>query len=176
MNFHLAKQHGATLIELMTVVSLGFILISIAIPSLSTHFERQRLIGIGDNLHFLMRYAKAQSAKSNQVMWIRLEVSNKTSNKWRIALADDKHCLFTASSPCTFNGVHHELRSAQYPGVTMRTNRRAISIDPLRGRGTTATVTFILNQLSLKLIKTQFGTHRVCSEFAALSMRYPRCI
>jgi len=175
MNKRLTNIDGLTLIELLVAIAVLVILLTVALPSLIQSFNRQKIYGIGDNFHFLLRYAKVQSSKQAQQLWLRLHVDEDNSKNWRIALTDTQLCNFSVETPCLINDIERQFSSAQYDGVSMETNMLSISIDPTRGRGNNGTTTFSINGIDVEFRQTQFGHHKLCTNFSASSSRYPAC-
>ncbi len=169
------SSYGITLIELIVVIAIWVILFTLAIPSFQQYFKRQKLNGIADNLHFLLRYAKAESAKKSQRMWLKIQVNENDDKIWRVALTDTTACEFTAANPCLINGIVREYTNAQYQGVSLKTNVNSISIDPIRGRGNAGTIRFALNGMNIEFRKNTYGNHKVCTNFSATNSRYPAC-
>jgi len=167
--------NGFTLIELLVVIAVLVVLLTVAFPAFQQSFNRQKINGIGDNIHFLLRFAKAESAKKSRHMWLKIEVDDSNPHSWRIALTDSPSCKFTAANPCLLDGLAREFSNAKYQGVSMETNVTSISIDAIRGRGTAGTTTFLLNDLDVEFRKTQFGNHKLCTNFKATNARYPAC-
>jgi len=175
MDKRLINHSGLTLIELLIALTVVFLLLTIALPSFVDSFNRQKVTGIGDNLNSLLLFAKAESAKQGQRLWLRLQVDSRNPTQWRVALTDQASCNFTSDSPCLIGNIKREFHSAQYPGVSMSTNMTSISIDSLRGRGTAGSTTFSISNSDVQFRRTQFGSHKICTSFQSMLSRYPLC-
>lgn len=177
MEKHYGKSNGFSLIELLIIVAILAIVLAVGLPSMERSFQRQKINGIGDNLHYLLRYARAQAAKSNKTLWLKFKVDSSDAKIWRVAVTDDSDCEFTVAKPCLVNGISQEFSNENYQGVTIDNDTDLITLDPIRGRGDAAdaTITFKLDDIDVKFEKSTMGSHTVCTSDTATNSRYPAC-
>ncbi len=177
MEKHYQKSQGFSLIELLIIVGILAIALAIGLPSMERSFQRQKINGIGDNFHYLLRYARAQAAKSNKTLWLKIKVDSSDAKIWRVAVTDDSACEFTVAKPCLVNGVSQEFSSEKYQGVTINNNTALITLDPVRGRGVLddAKIKFDLDGINVTFVKSIMGSHTVCTSDTATNSRYPAC-
>lgn len=154
------RQHGLTLIELLVTITVAAILLAIGVPSFTQAVNKTRLVGAADNLLADMRYAQAESMKTNtQVIAV---ISNSNTSTWSYSLS--------GTSPTRTQSV------ADYQGsvlsgtnVTFEPKRNTISTGP----GTVITVTIGGKTLG---IEVQGNTSmRLCTDTTARVSGYPIC-
>lgn len=175
MEIKQSNCQGVSLIELLISLAIFIILLTVAVPSYEQYFVRQRINGIGDNLHYLFRLARAEAVKTNKKIWLRFNVKSQSTTQWQVALTDNVNCQFNASSPCLFNNVRRSFNYHSYPQVTMFSNVTSLSIDPVSGRGNAGSVTFKLANSDVKLIRNSFGRHTICTNTPTTNWRYRAC-
>jgi len=173
-------NQGFTLVELLVVIALIGIALMIATPSFSDFFAKQKLRGLGGELLFFTKLAKAEAAKKSSKTYI---VFNKASNtSWCIGLSeDDDSCDCTTVDSCMVDGIERVISSTDYANVSFDTNTFAggkFSISPYKGRSIGGTATFsitadgVTKDLSLK--RSSMGRDKICSP-SGNSLRYPVC-
>jgi len=166
--------NGVSLVELVICIAIIAILLLVALPSYLDYLKRQRVNGIGDNLHFLMRLAKVEAAKKNSMMWVEFHVDPSDPSNWCVALSDTAGCTCAIANSCQLNGISRLFSATKYQDVTMTTSRPNISISPTRGRGLNTTVTFAIDTFDIKLIRNIYGRDRICTS-ASANLRHPPC-
>lgn len=169
-------QGGFSLIELVIVVILLTISLTLAAPSFQDTIERQRLNGLGDNLHFLFKLAKSQAAKQNTMIYAVYQIDSQNSQQWCVGLSDsDPKCNCNLADSCLVENNQRIINSAAYHQVSLDSlTGNPVSIRPDRGRSTASTVNFSLHNKDIRLIRATMGRDRICSP-TNTSLRYPVC-
>lgn len=167
---------GFSLIELLVVISLVSISMLLAAPSFTESFERQRIDGIGDNLHFLMKLGKAEAAKKNTMVYVVFTIDATDNKQWCIGLSDSNiACDCNTADACAIDSIERVLDSTNYNQVALTSIiGNPISIRPDRGRSTGSTANFALNNKDIRLVRSSMGRDTVCSP-SGTSLRYPQC-
>jgi len=174
-------NQGVTLIELMVIIALIAVSLMIATPSFSGFFAKQELRGLGGELLFFTKLAKAEAAKKSSETYIVFKKSSATS--WCMGLSEDNDsCDCTSANSCTVDNIERVISSSDYKEVSFDSNNfpaGKITISPYKGRSASAgTATFsvtadgVTKDLSLK--RSIMGRDRVCSP-SGNSLRYPSC-
>lgn len=173
-------KQGMTLVELMIVIALISIALVVAVPSFSGFFAKQKLRGLGGELLFFTKLAKAEAAKKSSKTYIVFNRTNATS--WCIGLSEDTvDCDCSTANSCVVDDIERVVSSADYQGVSFDSHNftgNKITISPYKGRSLGGTATFsitadgVIKDLSLK--RSVMGRDRVCS-INGTSLRYPKC-
>jgi len=176
-------NQGFTLVELLVIIALMGIALMIATPNFSEFFAKQKLRGLGGELLFFTKLAKAEAAKKSSETYL---VFNKTdTTNWCIGLSEDATtdpaCDCTTVDSCMVDGIERVISSADYTNVSFDTNtftNDTVAISPYKGRSLAGTATFSITidgetkDLSLK--RSSMGRDRICSP-SDNSLRYPGC-
>lgn len=169
------KQHGFTLIELIVTVVVIGILATIAVPSFSSYFERQRLVGAADSLHGAIRFARSESLKRNKA--ISVTVNDLVSSEWCIGIKDSAGSCDCAATDCTVDGVIRVISYTEFPGVTANTTGSLYEFDPKRGILSSVNDIVFTNssgtELTLKL--TKLGNPSLCTPVGSDVSGYSKC-
>jgi len=174
-------NQGVTLIELMVIIALIAISLMIATPSFSGFFAKQKLRGLGGELLFFTKLARAEAAKKSSETYIVFKKSSATS--WCVGLSEDNDsCDCTSANSCTVDDIERVVTSTDYADVSFVSNSfpaGKITISPYKGRSASAgtatlsvTADGVTKDLSLK--RSIMGRDRVCSP-SGNSLRYPSC-
>jgi len=177
-------NQGVTLIELMVIIALISISLMIATPSFSGFFAKQKLRGLGGELLFFTKLAKAEAAKQSSETYIVFNRTNATS--WCIGLSEDTvDCDCSTANSCVVDDIERVVSSADYGGVSFDSNNfptlgsyKVITISPYKGRSAAGTATFSITAdgvtKDLSLVRSVMGREIICSP-SDNSMRYPVC-
>lgn len=173
-------NQGFTLIELLVLVSLIGIVLAIGLPSFSDFQDRQKINGVGDNLHFLMKFARAEAAKQNTPMVVSFK--GVETSDWCVGVSTAT-CDCGTENACLVDGTERILDSDDYSNVTFDSSTfpdsaedgiKVVSISAARGRSVAGEVKFSLNGKDIRLIRSIVGRDRICSP-SDTSLRYPAC-
>ena len=102
------RQHGMTLIELLIVIVIASIILALAVPAFSRLAERKRLEGAVENVFADFQFAKAETIKLNNAVFVTFDPTNEC---YGLALAtgstpncDCTETDVTQADACTVNG------------------------------------------------------------------------
>lgn len=177
-------KQGMTLVELMIVIALISIALVVAVPSFSGFFAKQKLRGLGGELLFFSKLAKAEAAKKSSETYIVFNRTNATS--WCIGLSeDDNACNCSTANSCVVDNIERVVSSSDYEGVSFDSNSfptvgsyKVISISPYKGRSAAGTAAFSITAdgvtKDLSLVRSIMGRDIMCSPNDN-SLRYPAC-
>jgi len=77
------RQRGFTLIELMTTLAVGVVIVGFAVPSMSTFVKNQRLMTAADSLNVALSKARTIAASSNSYVTVA-PIDGDWKNGWRV--------------------------------------------------------------------------------------------
>ena len=110
-----SKQHGFTIIELMTVVALIGIMAALATPYFASILEGRRLVGSADTLYSALQYARSESIKQNSDVQVYTDTA-----AWCIGIDDAAgglNCDCTVPASCTVGGAIKVYDVNQFTGI-----------------------------------------------------------
>lgn len=173
-------NQGVTLIELMVIIALIAISLTIATPSFSGFFAKQKLRGLGGELLFFTKLAKAEAAKKSSETYIIFKKSSTTS--WCLGLSEDLDtCDCTSANSCKVDDIERVISSTDYKDISFNSSTftdNKITISPYKGRSNGGTATFSITAdgvtKDLSLVRSIMGRDKVCSPNDN-SLRYPAC-
>jgi len=173
-------NQGVTLIELMVIIALIAISLMIATPSFSGFFAKQKLRGLGGELLFFTKLAKAEASKKSSETYIVIKKSSTTS--WCLGLSEDKDdCDCTTANSCKVDEIERVISSSDYKDVSFDSHNfpaGVITVKPYKGRATEGTATFsaVADGVTkdLSLVQSVMGRDKICSP-SDNSLRYPAC-
>jgi len=173
-------NQGLTLIELMVIIALISITLLVAVPSFSGFFAKQKLRGLGGELFFLSKLARAEAAKQGSETYI---VFNGSGTSWCVGLSEDQaDCDCTTANSCAVDDIERVISSSDFKDVSFDSNTfpdGKITISPYKGRSSfdgIATFSITVDGVSknLSLERSIMGRDRICSP-SGNSLRYPAC-
>ncbi len=182
------KNNGFTLIEVLVTVVIFGILLAIAIPSLSTYINQQRVSRISDNIVSSFQLARFEAIKYNQKLCIKTDSTSISFNRRPQNCA----CTSVTTSCIGATSTEQEARSlftisntkiqpATISNITPALNNSYI--DPVRGVITfsdisvnNASIYISSNSKQLKINLNFLGQLSVCAPNPAKSVGgYPAC-
>ena len=185
MNKGWKRQRGLTLIELLTTVSVAFILTATAIPTSQRMVEKQRLSAAAEGVFAQLQYARTESSK--RAIPTYAVVSANDSQTWSIGVSENAGCDPTGSS-CTFSFTETDgstvtdvrtVGSDLFPGVVMEADASGeLTFNPVRSTATERTIELRSGDFTVRVIVNAIGRMRVCSPDDANNNylgRYPSC-
>ncbi|WP_340121142.1 GspH/FimT family pseudopilin [Methylobacter svalbardensis] len=160
------KHAGFTLLEVMIVVAIIGILAAMAAPSFSEQMKQQRMEGAAEGLVAALQNTKAEAIKSNASMGIFFTpiTTGTDLSTWCYGMATAAAtCDCTVAGDCASGSV---VQSSDFNGITVNFNTSASrNFSPLRGTGTSGTVTFSAgNNKTLGVTTTTLGRIRICKD------------
>ena len=118
------RPRGLTLIELMIGLSIGAVLMSLAVPSFQAYLQRNRLKAAAQGLDLDLREARYESVRRGQP----LHVVFKGGPAWCYALATSADCDCHVQQPCRVKTV----RGSDLRGLQL-VESRDLRFDPASG-------------------------------------------
>lgn len=167
------KSRGFSLVELMVTVAIIAIAFSVAVPSITNSVETQRISGAARTLDYFFLQARSEAAKKNAPVSVVFTITSATD--WCIGLSDTTpDCDCNEEDACAIDGKELVIFGSDYPQVRLETTRNPITIEPVRGRGQTSSVSLELNGKELDVRRSIIGRTRVCSPDSKFG-RYDKC-
>ncbi|WP_432696817.1 GspH/FimT family pseudopilin [Marinobacterium sp. YM272] len=167
----LHKESGFTLIELVVTLAVVAILVTVAAPAFRDFFENRRLTGAAQTLYADLQFARAESIKRNQAIFVKFD--DTPSNDWCYGLeeassATSCDCSDATNTFCTINGVRTVTGVENYPGVLMSAasvSGSTVTFDPRRGTLSPAGSIFFTgnNGNQLRIVMSFLGRLRLCT-------------
>lgn len=125
-----SKQAGLTIFELMVTLIVAAILLSIAIPSFSNLFDKNRVKGAAEELSAQIQFARSEAIARN----IDVVVEVKGGANWCVGLDDtDANCDCATDDDCQVNGVERVTEGSKYGGVEITTADATVTFEGTRG-------------------------------------------
>lgn len=117
-------QGGFTLIELMVTIAIAAILLTIGVPSLTSFFDRQKLIAAAEDIYANIALAKSLAISSNQDVTFKL-FNYDTATKGYFGITDKLIDSYAddcrdgvALADLTVGGMVYKVSADNHDGVT----------------------------------------------------------
>jgi len=144
-----ARQRGVTLIELMIVLVVAGVLLVLAVPSMSSLFEKQRVIDAAEEFYSQLQLARLTAVARSVPVYFNISADGSTT--WSFGVSTNAACDPSDNNPaCTLvidDGaggdvlVTHRFTSADHPTIQLATTNASIEFDPRRGTAEAAAIT-----------------------------------
>jgi len=167
------SQKGFTLIELLIIVAILGVLVSMAVPSMSSIIEGRKLRAAAEQAFADFQFVKTESIKRNT--FVRLDFTGFGSgNDWcyGFKVNADCDCTETDSSQtdfCEIDGVKKVINQDNYDGSVTLSNASTpfsgeASFNPMRGTTTSGNIEFELSSgEKIRIVVSILGRIRICS-------------
>jgi len=113
------RIHGFTLIELLISITIAALLLSAAVPSLSTYVSDTKIIGAAEKIKVDMEWARTQAIRGNKNMIMKFQEDNTS---WCYGFDDVDNDCDCSSNNCTVNGRLMINNNAHYRGTALESN------------------------------------------------------
>lgn len=171
------RQVGITFFELMVTLIVAAILMSIAVPSFSNLFDKNRVKGAAEQLSGQIQFARSEAISRN----IDVVVDVTGGDNWCVGLDDsDDACDCKTDGACTVNGVESVTDGSDFNGVSITTGDDDVTFEGTRGLPTGgAVVNFSFESdkgKELGVTVNAIGRVSLCSPSGSGNLwEYPEC-
>lgn len=161
------KPNGFTMIELLLTMTIGGILITIALLSMSSRVDDSRLRGAAESFYGGLLHAQNTAVNHGANTYVDVN----TGNSWCYALSDASGCD-CASQSCTVNNQQHKSIASNYNNVSLSSTNHSgeLTFESINGAVSTgissspATFTFTANNNKTAQVSlTSQGKVNICS-------------
>jgi type IV fimbrial biogenesis protein FimT len=182
---------GFTLLEMLIAMAVMAIMITYAVPSMSTFYANQRLIGAAEQVYGHLQQARSEAVARNVTTYANFAVDGTDSWEYGVSSANSL-CDLTVTSPTTANAcvisvddgdgtldpgdgsvdtgdlVLMRFTDVDYDGVTMNiasfsSGNTQFVFDPLRGTSTSGQVNLTNNGNSVRVTVSLLGRVAICT-------------
>jgi type IV fimbrial biogenesis protein FimT len=186
-----APKRGFTLLEMLITLAVMGIILTYAVPSMSTFYANQRLIGAAQQVYGHLQQARSEAVARNVTTYANFAVDGTTSWEYGISSANSL-CDLTVTSATTANAcvisvddgdgtldpgdgsvdtgdlVLMRFTDTDYPNVTVNiasfsSGNTQFVFDPLRGTSTSGQVDLSSNGNSLRVTVSLLGRVAICT-------------
>ena len=182
-------KNGFTLIELMVVLAVLAIIVTVAVPNMSSFLDTNKLRGVTGQFYSDVQYARSESITRNRN--ISVSVTSNGNDTWCYGISTNTGCDCTITDPgnasaCTLpisaTNVLKVGQSNEFTGVRLLspagTNQTIATFDPTRGiAASTSSVIFeSINNLETHVDVSVLGKVSACSPSGSKSVTgYSTC-
>jgi len=195
------SHQGFTLIELMVTIAIAAILLTIGVPSLTSFFDRQKVVAAAEEAYSFMQLAKIEALSRSVDIYVNVEDG---INSWSYGMSTSEDCdseqtVATASDACilpfgdediasevTFqlvrkdNSTHEGIRltsyldGATYEGTTKFDYTRGMHEKDDSDVPTQREFRFNYKDMNLSVIISKLGRIKICSSDGSVG-NYEAC-
>lgn len=167
-----SSTSGFTLIELITVISIFFVILTIGIASYDKFIIRKQLEAAAASLYSDLNQARALTLKLNKPIYITF----KNGLTWCYGLNDGvSTCDCVDATSCQVEGQNRRVTSSDYKGLTLTTSMGGVLfsegnqynlLDPRRGLPQNSVILTFQNSNndSISIVVRKTGRINLCSD------------
>lgn len=168
-------QSGVTIFELMVTLIVAAILLSIAVPSFSNLYDKNRVKGAAEEMSAQLQFARSEAIARN----INVVVDVTGGANWCVGVDDtDAACDCTTDDDCQVNGVERVTDSSNFGGISLTSGDEIVTFEGTRGLPDAA-ASFDLasgDGRQIGLIMNGIGRTQLCSPAGSGNVwEYPEC-
>ncbi len=193
---HSHTNNGFTIVEMMIAIGIASIIAVMAVPSMSSSFDKKRVTQSAEKLYANLQLARSESIARFRQVHVRF---NTTGSTWQYGVSQNALCDLTQTDPTVSNGngcllvvddgdgtvddgtatvdsqdtVLYRFTQADTQGVNMTLDtvpaNNQVTFDPTRGTALgAATITLQSEQgFKMRLMVGVLGQVRLCSPAGA---------
>ena len=157
-------NRGFTLIELMVTVAILVILLTIGVPSMTSFFDRQKVVSAAEAVYSALQETKSEAlSRSTQIYF-----KNNLGSSFTWAITDQNSCTLGGGG-CTINvngsDISNEFKNSSFNDVTASTNNQNISFDGTLGASNAASIGLTSpNGKLISISVSALGRISICSD------------
>jgi type IV fimbrial biogenesis protein FimT len=188
-------KNGFTLIEVVITVAIIGILATLAVPSMSSYFDKRHVVEAAEDLYSNLQLARSEAIARSSTIYARF---NSMGPDWQYGISQNDLCDLTKTNPTEANAnacvlvvddgigniddgtatvdandvILHRFEDEDYTNVIMTLNtipaNNQIDFDPVRGTTNGARITLkSVGGYEMRLIVSVLGQIRLCSPAGA---------
>lgn len=154
-------NQGFSLIEILVTLTVIAALVTIAVPSLISYTQKNRLIGVTQQLYDSLQFARSQAVKTNSTIY----VSFTTGSNWCYGINSGTSCSCTVANSCGL-GATSAANSTSLTMTASGLNSSSVKFEPNHGAANAnSTITFTTGDSSAAIsVKINLlGSILICS-------------
>jgi type IV fimbrial biogenesis protein FimT len=181
---------GFTLVELIITLAIVGIIATMAVPSMSSYFDKRLVIEAAEDLYANLQLARSEAIARSRTMYVHV---NSAGGTWQYGVSQNDLCNLAKTDPTEANAnacvlvvddgdgtidngtatidandtVLHRFTNDDYTGIIMTINTipatSQIDFDPVRGTADNAKFTLQSNGFQMRVKIGALGQIRVCS-------------
>ena len=161
----ISEARGFTLVELMVAIAVLSIILTVAVPSITSMRDRNRVRAAAEAVYAHLQFARSESIKQDRNLTVRVA----TGTNWCLGISNSSGCDCQITNSCQFGPagglLERNLSGNDFSDITLTSNQSNISFDSRRGIDLNpGTITLTGgNLLAISVIHSSRGRIRLCS-------------